>query len=103
MRVLALFQEIAPSGGTIGIVAAATFLLVLLGVSFIAFKALKKTVKMAFRMAIVGVILLIGLAGSLALWYFGSGSQKAKPPVEKKRAMIQASPVHNHILRGITT
>lgn len=76
--------DVAPSGGVIGAVFAAAFLLVFLAVAFIAFKALKKTVKMAFRVAIVGVILLIALVGSTALWYFSSGgSPKLKPPVER--------------------
>jgi uncharacterized membrane protein YphA (DoxX/SURF4 family) len=47
---------------------AAVFLLVFLAVAFIAFKMLKRSVKMAFRIAIVGVILVIAVAGSVALW-----------------------------------
>ena len=80
-----LFQ-IAPSGGTIGVVVAVSFLLVFLGVAFVAYKALKKTVKMAFRLVVVGVILVIAVAGSVSLWYFSSGgTPKLKPPVERKR------------------
>lgn len=86
MNGLVLLFQIAPSGGTIGAVVAAAFLIVFLGVAFVAFKALKRTVKMAFRMAIVGVILVIAVAGSATLWYFSSdGSPKLKPPAEKKR------------------
>ncbi len=86
MSIFTLFFDVAPSGGTIGAVVAVSFLLVFLGVAFVAFKALKKTVKMAFRMAVVGVILLIAIAGSISLWYFSSGgSPKLKPPVERKR------------------
>jgi hypothetical protein len=86
MNGLALFFDVAPSSGTIGAVVAAVFLLVFLGVAFIAFKALKRTVKMAFRMAIVGVILLIAVVGSVTLWYFSAGgSPKLKPPAERRR------------------
>jgi apolipoprotein N-acyltransferase len=86
MSIFTFFFDVAPSGGTIGAVVAVSFLLVFLGVAFVAFKALKKTVKMAFRLAVVGVILLIALAGSVSLWYFSSGgSPKLKPPVERKR------------------
>lgn len=86
MNGLALFFDVAPSGGAIGAVVAAAFLLVFLGVAFIAYKALKRSVKMAFRMAIVGVILVVAVAGSLTLWYFSSGgSPKLKPPAERKR------------------
>jgi len=52
------------------------FLLVFAAVAFIAFKLLKRTVKMAFRLVIVGVILLIAIAGSIALWAFGTGSSE---------------------------
>jgi apolipoprotein N-acyltransferase len=86
MNSLAILFDVAPSGGVIGAVVGAVFLLVFLGVAFVAFKALKKTVKMAFRMAIVGVILLIAVVGSVSLWYFSSdASPKLKPPVERKR------------------
>lgn len=81
-----LFLEIAPSGGMIGAIVAVSFFLVFLGVAYVAFKALKKTAKMAFRMIVVGVILLIAVAGSTTLWYFSSGgSPKLKPPVDKRR------------------
>lgn len=81
---IVLISEIAPSGGTIGAVAAAAFFLLLLGAAYVAFKALKKTVKMAFRLAVVGAILAIAFAGSIALWYFSDGgSPKLRPPAER--------------------
>ncbi len=82
-----LFQT-AVSGGTVGIAAAAAFLLIFLGVAYVVFRMLRKTVKMAFRMAIVGVILLIAVVGSLSLWYFGSdgsSSPRTRPPAERRR------------------
>ena len=85
MSFLILF-DIAPSGSVIGAVVAVAFLLVFLGIAFVAYLALRKTVKMAFRLAVVGVILVIALAGSVSLWYFSSGgSPRLKPPVERKR------------------
>ncbi|NOT47420.1 MAG: hypothetical protein HOP17_06685 [Acidobacteria bacterium] len=86
MNVLACFFQVAPSGGIVGAIVAVSFFLVFLGVAYVAFKALKKTAKMAFRMIVVGVILLIAVVGSATLWYFSSGgSPKLKPPVEKRR------------------
>jgi apolipoprotein N-acyltransferase len=86
MSFLILQFDVAPSGGTIGAIVAVSFLLVFLGVAFVAYKALKKTVKMAFRLAVVGVILVIAIAGSVSLWYFSSGgTPRLKPPVERKR------------------
>ena len=74
----AVFLDISPVAGGIGIFAAIAFLLVCLAVAFIAFKMLKKSVKMAFRMVIVAVILVIAVAGSLSFWWLGS-SKATKP------------------------
>jgi len=74
-----LFQDISSVGG-IGILAAVAFFLIAAAVAFIAFKMLKRTVKMAFRMVIVAVILAIAVAGSIALWALGtSGTEKPSP------------------------
>ncbi len=84
MSVTGILLDVAPSGGTIAAVVAAAFLLLFIGVAFVAFKALKRTVTMAIRMAVVGAILLIAVVGSISLWYFsGSGSPKLKPPAER--------------------
>ena len=79
-------MEIAPSGSMIGAIVAVAFFLVLAGAAYIAFKALKKTAKMAIRMVIVVVILVIAVAGSVSLWYFSSDAPpKLKPPANRKR------------------
>jgi hypothetical protein len=64
-----LFFDLAPSpleSGALWI--GAVFFLVACAGAFIAFKLLKRTVKMAFRMVIVAVILVIAIVGSIALW-----------------------------------
>ncbi len=78
--------DIAPSGGMIGAVAAVSFFLILAGAAYIAFKALKKTAKMAIRLVIVVVILVIAVAGSVSLWYFSTdATPKLKPPANRRR------------------
>jgi len=78
--------DAVPSGGMFAAVAAVIFFLLVAAAAYVAFRALKKTVKMAVRMTIVAVILLVAVIGSLSLWYFSSeGTQKQKPPVNKKR------------------
>jgi len=70
----------------IGIIVAVSFFLVLAGAAWIAFKALKKTAKMAIRMMVVVMILIIAVVGSISLWYFSSdGTPKLKPPANRKR------------------
>ena len=58
--------------GATGMIAATAFFLTFVAIAYIAFRLLKKTVKMAFRMAIVAAILLIAIAGSLSFWWLGS-------------------------------
>ncbi len=78
--------QFAPSGGTMALIIAAAFFLVLAGAAYIAFKALKKTVKMAFRMTVVAVILLIAVVGSISLWYFSTDvTPKLKPPASRRQ------------------
>lgn len=49
-------------------IAAVIFVLVMIAVAYIAFRILKRTVKMAFRAIIVLIILGIAIIGGLALW-----------------------------------
>ena len=72
--------DLAPTPGGIGIFVSVAVLLVFAGVAFIAFKLLKRTVKMAFRMAIVAILLAIGLAGSI--FFYAVGGSK---PVRTSR------------------
>jgi phosphoglycerol transferase MdoB-like AlkP superfamily enzyme len=78
---MTILLDLSPVGGGIGIFAAVAFFLIFLAVAFIAFKMLKKTVKMAFRMAIVVVILAVAVAGSIALWALsgGGGGERPRP------------------------
>jgi len=81
-----IMLDAPPTGGTVAAIVAVTFFLVLAGAAYVAFRALKKTVKMAFRMAIVAVILVIAIVGSISLWYFSSdATPRQKPPANRKR------------------
>jgi hypothetical protein len=75
-----LLFDMSPLGGGIGIFAGVVFFFVLLAVAFIAFKLLKRTVKMAFRMAIAGIIVLIAIAGSIAFFWLGSSKPSRPQP-----------------------
>ena len=76
----------APSGEMFAAITAAAFFLVLAVAAYVAFKALKKTVKIAIRLVIVGIILVIAVIGSVSLWWFSSdGTQKQRPPANQRR------------------
>lgn len=75
--------DISPLSGGVGIGLAVFFFLICAVIAFIAFKMLKKTVKMAVRMVIVAIILLVAVIGGTALLFIGSGSSGPKgPPVK---------------------
>ncbi len=81
-----ILSYLAPSGEMVGGIVAVSFFILIAGVAFVAFKALKKTVKMAIRMLIVSMILVIAVVGSTSLWYFSSdATPKLKPPAKGRR------------------
>lgn len=59
----------------IGIIAAVIFFIIFIGVAMVVFSMVRRTMKLAFRLLIVGVLLLIAIAGAFSLWWF-SGSPK---------------------------
>ena len=75
-----LLLDVNPVGGGIGIFLAVAFFFVLLAVAFIAFKLLKKSVKMAFRVVIVVIILVIAVAGSAAFFMLGTSKSPRPQP-----------------------
>ncbi|MEK7725397.1 MAG: hypothetical protein AAB336_13675 [Acidobacteriota bacterium] len=82
-----LLFDISPLGGGIGIGLAVFFLLIGAVTAFVVFKMLKRTVKMAVRMAIVAVILIVAVVGGVAflIMGYGSGGGGAKPPIKTTR------------------
>ena len=81
---MTIFLDANPLGGGIGIFMAVAFFLVLLAVAFIAFKLLKKSVKMAIRVVIVIVILAIAIVGGLS-FYMLSTAKSPRPTPTRSR------------------
>lgn len=65
-------------------IAAIIFIVIMLAVAYIAFRILKRTVKMAFRAIIVLLILAVAIAGGLALWNLESFGLKKKSTTTRK-------------------
>lgn len=78
--ILLLLDVAGPSGGPLIAGAVVGFFLFLAAVALVAFLLLRKTLKMVFRMAIVAVILMIALVGSIAIWWLGSGPSPRPRP-----------------------
>jgi hypothetical protein len=79
MAFLLLF-DVAAEAEPIGIAVGVGFFLVFLAVAYVAFRILRKTMKMAFRLAIVAGILLVAIIGSVAIFWFSSGSRPGPRP-----------------------
>jgi hypothetical protein len=65
--------------GAVGITAVVGFFLVFAAVAYIAFRLLKRTVRMALRMAIVAAILVVALAGSVLIYWKRTSSTTTHP------------------------
>lgn len=79
-------MSVEMSGGVFGAIFAVLFFLMLAGAAYVMFRAMKRTVALAFRVVLVLVILLIATVGSVSLWYFSSGViPKLRPPAEIRR------------------
>lgn len=56
-------------------IAAFLFVVVMLGVAYIAFRILKRTVKLAFRLILVLLIVLVAVAGGIYLSGYGNAER----------------------------
>jgi len=74
-----ILLDVSSVAGGVGVFAGIAFLLIFLGIAFVAFKLLRKSVKMAFRIGIVAVIVAIAVAGS-AFFLMLSTSKPARAP-----------------------
>lgn len=61
------------------------FFFVFMIAAVIAFKLIKKSVKMAVRMTIVGIIFLIAIIGAAAFFFYGSSESKRSPATQTPR------------------
>ena len=79
-----LLFDAAPVGAFLGLFAAVVFVLICIAVAITAFLLLRKTLKMAFRIAIVGVILLIAVVGGIVCLYLGVLSSDSPRPMPQR-------------------
>jgi hypothetical protein len=83
---MTILLDITSELGVAGIAAVVGFFLVFAAAAYIAFRVMKRTVRMALRMAIVAVILLIAVAGSIYIyWSKTSSNQRPKPTPTRSR------------------
>lgn len=52
-------------------IAAIIFVIIVLAVAFVAFRVLKKTVKLAFRASLLLGLVMVALIGGALIWFLG--------------------------------
>ncbi len=67
-------------------IAAVIFVLIMLAVAYVAFRVLKKTLKMAVRAIVVLLIMTIALVGGVALWNMDGKDVIRKTPTKTKKS-----------------
>lgn len=70
-----------------GIIAAIIFFILFVGAALLVFSMVKRTLKLAFRLAIVAVLLLVAVVGAMSLWWF---SGKPQPNANKPAVLRPA-------------
>ncbi len=70
-------------------IAAIIFVLVVLAVAYIAFRLLKRTVKMAVRALVVLMLVFVALAGGTALWFVGGDDKPSKAPSKSSSKRVR--------------
>ena len=77
---MTLLFDVPTVAGPVGIAAAVGFFLTFVAVAYIAFRVLRRTMRMAFRLTIVALILLIAIIGTIAIFWAGSSGGRGRPP-----------------------
>ena len=69
-----LLFDVGLPGGTTTIIAAVGFFFILAAAAYVLFRIMRKTVRMAFRMAMVVTFLFVFVVGGIAVYWFSTGS-----------------------------
>ena len=80
-----LLLDIGVPGGTTTIIAGIGLFFILAAAAYVMFRILRKSVKMAFRMAMVVTVLFTFVIGGVALYWFGTGTASKPTRPERSR------------------
>lgn len=79
--------DVGLPGGTTTLIAGVGLFFIIAAAAYVMFRLLRKTVKMAFRLAMVVTVLFTFVVGGAALYWFGTGttSKSNRPPTARPR------------------
>ena len=80
-----LFDVAAPSSGALLAGAGIVFVIALAAVAYIAFRIFRKTMKMAFRIAMLAAVLIFVLGSGVGLWWFGTSKPAPRPTPQRTK------------------
>lgn len=75
-----LLFDVGLPGETTAMIAGVGFFFILAAAAYVLFRIMRKTVKMAFRMAMVVTFLFVFVVGGIAVYWFSSGSSSRPTP-----------------------
>ncbi len=84
-NIVPIFAIDLPIGGVALLGGGLVVFALITGLMYVIFRMLKKSIKMAFRLAVVAAVLVIALAGGLSLWWFSSGDAPAQRPANTRK------------------
>ena len=76
---LLLFFDMPPVGGVVGLFAGVVFVIICIAAAVVAFFVLKRTFKMAVRITIVGIILVVAVVGLISFVWIGVANSPPRP------------------------
>jgi tetrahydromethanopterin S-methyltransferase subunit D len=80
-----LLFDVGLPGGTTTLIAGIGLFFIIAAAAYVMFRIMRKTVKMAFRMAMVVTVLFTFVVGGAALYWFGMGTASKTTRPEKSR------------------
>jgi tetrahydromethanopterin S-methyltransferase subunit D len=80
-----LFFDVGVPGGTTTIIAGVGLFFIFAAAAYVMFRILRKSVKMAFRMAMIVTVLFTFVVGGIAVYWFGTGTASKPTRPERSR------------------